>query len=106
VESSPASSKKDQKRLEAEQRQSRSRERKAQQQVVHRLEKEIQELEARQAEIVAELEKARDLRQARPRPGDQPGTGGRSAPPRRAESRVGTASHPPGGVPTTLPSLS
>ena len=48
---------KDQKRLEAEQRQARSRERKAQQQIVHRLEKEIQELEARQAEIVAELEK-------------------------------------------------
>ena len=48
---------KDQKRLEAEQRQARSRERKAQQQIVHRLEKEIQELEARQAELVAELEK-------------------------------------------------
>ena len=57
AESSPASSKKDQKRLEAEQRQSRSRERKAQQQVVHRLEKEIQGLEASQAELVAELEK-------------------------------------------------
>ena len=57
VESVPASSRKDQKRLEAEQRQARSRERKAQQQIVHRLEKEIQELEARQAEIVAELEK-------------------------------------------------
>ena len=52
-----ANSRKDQKRLEAEQRQARSRERKAQQQVVHRLEKEIQALEARQAEIVAELEK-------------------------------------------------
>ena len=48
---------KDQKRLDAEQRQARSRERKAQQQLVHQLEKEIQELEARQAEIVAELEK-------------------------------------------------
>jgi ATP-binding cassette subfamily F protein 3 len=58
VASVPANSKKDQKRLEAEQRQARSRERKAQQQVVHQLEKEIQELEARQAEIVAELEKA------------------------------------------------
>ena len=57
MESVPASSKKDQKRLEAEQRQARSRERKAQQQIVHRLEKEIQELEARQAEMVAELEK-------------------------------------------------
>lgn len=54
---SPALSRKDQKRLEAEQRQARSRERKAQQQRVHQLEKEIQELEARQTEIVAELEK-------------------------------------------------
>jgi ATP-binding cassette, subfamily F, member 3 len=51
-----AQSRKDQKRLEAEQRQARSRERKAQQQVVHKLEKEIQALEARQAEIVKELE--------------------------------------------------
>jgi ATP-binding cassette subfamily F protein 3 len=57
AENSPASSKKDQKRQEAEQRQSRSRERKAQQQVVHRLEKEIQQLEASHAELVAELEK-------------------------------------------------
>src|ERR1039458_4338439 len=38
LEPSPTSSKKDQKRLEAEQRQGRSRERKAQQQVVHQLE--------------------------------------------------------------------
>ena len=52
-----ADSRKDQKRQEAEHRQARSRERKAQQQIVHRLEKEIQELEARQAEIIAELEK-------------------------------------------------
>ena len=51
-------SRKDQKRLEAEQRQARSRGRKAQQQIVHRLEKEIQELEASQKEMVAELEKA------------------------------------------------
>jgi len=51
-----APTRKDQKRAEAEQRQARSRERKAQQQVVHQLEKEIQALEARQAEIVAELE--------------------------------------------------
>ena len=58
VESVPTNSKKDQKRLEAEQRQARSRGRKAQQQIVHRLEKEIQELEARQTEMVAELEKA------------------------------------------------
>ena len=56
VESGPATSRKDQKRLEAEQRQARSLERRAQQQVVHRLEKEIQALEARQAEIIVELE--------------------------------------------------
>jgi ATP-binding cassette subfamily F protein 3 len=57
VEGNIAQSRKEQKRLEAEERQARSRERKAQQQVVHTLEKEIQALEARQAEIVAELEK-------------------------------------------------
>jgi ATP-binding cassette, subfamily F, member 3 len=56
--SAPPSSRKDQKRLEAEQRQARSRERKAQQQCVHELEKEIQQLESRQTELVAELEKA------------------------------------------------
>ena len=49
---------KDQKRLEAEQRQSRSRERKVQQQIVHRLEKEIAELELRQTELTADLEKS------------------------------------------------
>jgi len=54
---SPAGSRKEQKRLEAEQRQARSRERKAQQQKVHQLEKEIQTLEARQTELTAELEK-------------------------------------------------
>jgi len=53
----PAGSRKEQKRLEAEQRQARSRERKAQQQLVHQLEKEIQTLEARQTELTAELEK-------------------------------------------------
>src|SRR5206468_6438141 len=50
-------SRKQQKRQEAERRQARSRERKAQQQVVHRLEKDIADLEARQAELTAELEK-------------------------------------------------
>jgi ATP-binding cassette subfamily F protein 3 len=54
----PTPSRKDQKRLEAEQRQSRSRERKARQRRVHDLEKEIQRLELRQTELVAELEKA------------------------------------------------
>jgi ATP-binding cassette subfamily F protein 3 len=54
---SPTGSRKDQKRLEAEQRQARSRERKTQQQLVHQLEKEIQTLEARQTELTAELEK-------------------------------------------------
>jgi ATP-binding cassette subfamily F protein 3 len=48
---------KEQKRLEAIQRQSRSGEKKAQQQIVHKLEKEIQELEAKQTELTAELEK-------------------------------------------------
>jgi ATP-binding cassette, subfamily F, member 3 len=47
---------KEQKRLEAIQRQSRSGEKKAQQQLVHKLEKEIQELEAKQVELTAELE--------------------------------------------------
>jgi ATP-binding cassette subfamily F protein 3 len=47
---------KEQKRLEALQRQSRSGEKKAQQQLVHKLEKEIQELEAKQVELTAELE--------------------------------------------------
>jgi ATP-binding cassette subfamily F protein 3 len=51
------SSRKEQKRIEAEQRQARSRERKAQQQFVYELEKEIQGLEARQTELIAELEK-------------------------------------------------
>ncbi len=53
---SPTISRKDQKRLEAQQRQSRSGEKKAQQQLVHKLEKEIQELEAKQVELTAELE--------------------------------------------------
>ena len=50
-------SRKEQKRLEAEERQARSRVRKEQQQRVHELEKQIQALESRQAEITAELEK-------------------------------------------------
>jgi len=48
---------KEQKRLEAEERQGRSRRRKAQQQIVHALEKEILLLETRQKEITAEMEK-------------------------------------------------
>jgi ATP-binding cassette subfamily F protein 3 len=51
------SSRRDQKRLEAEQRQSRSRERRAQQQIVDDLEKQIQQLEFRQKELIEELEK-------------------------------------------------
>ena len=58
VERVPTVSRKDQKRLEAQQRQASSHKRKAQQQIVHNLEKEIQTLEARQTEILAELEKA------------------------------------------------
>jgi ATP-binding cassette subfamily F protein 3 len=52
-----AADRKEQKRAEAELRQARSRERKAQQQKVHQIEKEIQQLEIRQGEIVVELEK-------------------------------------------------
>jgi ATP-binding cassette subfamily F protein 3 len=54
---SGALSRKGQKRLEAEERNARSRKRNAQQQIVYKLEKQIQELEARQAELTAELEK-------------------------------------------------
>ncbi|PYK98931.1 MAG: ABC transporter ATP-binding protein [Verrucomicrobia bacterium] len=55
--SRPSQGRKEQKRLEAGQRQARSRDRKAQQEIVRRLEHEIAELEARQAELTAELEK-------------------------------------------------
>ena len=48
---------KEQKRLEAEQRQARSGKRKGQQQLVYQLEKRIQELEQRQTELTADLEK-------------------------------------------------
>jgi ATP-binding cassette subfamily F protein 3 len=54
---SPALSRKDQKRLDAELRQARSQQRRTQQQVVEQLEQEIRQREARQAELVAELEK-------------------------------------------------
>jgi ATP-binding cassette subfamily F protein 3 len=47
---------KEQKRLEAEQRQARSNRRKGQQQIVDRLEKEIQQMEARLKDLTAELE--------------------------------------------------
>jgi ATP-binding cassette subfamily F protein 3 len=47
---------KEQKRVEAQQRQARSHERKGQQQKVHQLEKEIQTLETRRTELTAELE--------------------------------------------------
>lgn len=62
-ENKPSAKSKDQKRLEAEQRQSRSRERKEQQQFVHRLEKEISELEQKQKELTAELEKPETYQQ-------------------------------------------
>ncbi len=57
-------SKKEQKRFEAEQRQVRSREQKAARNLVHRLEKEIHELESRQAELTAELEKPETYEQS------------------------------------------
>jgi ATP-binding cassette subfamily F protein 3 len=53
----PSLERKEQKRLEAEERQARSRGRKAQQQIVHQLEKQIQELEERQRQLTSELEK-------------------------------------------------
>jgi len=52
----PTVSRKDQKRLEAEQRQARSRGRKAQQEIVTRLETEILQLETQLAGLTAELE--------------------------------------------------
>jgi ATP-binding cassette, subfamily F, member 3 len=48
--------KKEQRRLDAEARNARSRDRRAQKEIVNRLEKEIHELEARQVELTAELE--------------------------------------------------
>jgi ATP-binding cassette subfamily F protein 3 len=53
----PTIDRKEQKRLEAEARQARSSKLKGQRQIVHDLEKKIQTLEKRQAEITAELEK-------------------------------------------------
>ena len=55
--SAPKVDRKEQKRLEAEQRQARSKVRKEQQQAVHDLEKRFQKLEERQAQITLELEK-------------------------------------------------
>jgi ATP-binding cassette subfamily F protein 3 len=52
----PSVDRKEQKRIEAEQRQARSNRRKAQQQIVDRLEKEIQQVEARLKDLTAELE--------------------------------------------------
>ena len=52
----PFVDRKEQKRLEAEQRQARSNHRKGAQQLVHKLEKEIQQLEAQQITLTAELE--------------------------------------------------
>jgi len=57
VLSATGASRKDQKRLEAEQRQALSRQRKEHQRRVQELEKEIQGLELRQAELIAELER-------------------------------------------------
>ena len=55
--SAPKVDRKEQKRLEAEQRQARSKHKKEQQQAVHDLEKRIQKLEERQAQITLDLEK-------------------------------------------------
>lgn len=53
----------DQKRFEAEARQSRSRDRRAQQQIADKLEKDIARLEQRQKELTAELEKPETYQQ-------------------------------------------
>jgi ATP-binding cassette subfamily F protein 3 len=53
----PAVDRKEQKRLEAEQRQAKSNRLKGQRDIVHQLEKKIHELERRQKELTAELEK-------------------------------------------------
>ena len=63
AESPQRDTRKDQKRQEAEQRQARYKVRKTQQELVGRLEGEIQELEARQRELVAELEMAETYEQ-------------------------------------------
>ena len=55
---------KEQKRREAEERQVRSRERKRQQQIVRTLETEIQALEQRQTELIAEMEKPETYQQS------------------------------------------
>ena len=55
--STSALSRKDQKRLEAEQRQALSRARKEHHQIVTELEKQIQELETHQAQLIVELER-------------------------------------------------
>jgi ATP-binding cassette, subfamily F, member 3 len=57
VVDSPRTKARDQKRLEAEARQARSRERRTQEQAVAHLEKEIARLEQSQKELAAELEK-------------------------------------------------
>ena len=57
AEARPTLDRKEQKRLEAEQRQARSARRKGQQQLVHKLEKEVADLEKRQTELTADLEK-------------------------------------------------
>ncbi len=53
----PAVDRKEQKRLEATHRQARSNERKTQQQLVHKLEKQISALETQQADLTVEMEK-------------------------------------------------
>jgi ATP-binding cassette subfamily F protein 3 len=64
VDSSDANQRRTQKRLAAEQRQARARERREQKQLVHRLEQEIADLETRQAELTAELEKPETYEQS------------------------------------------
>jgi len=56
-EDKPSFKSREQKRLEAEERQARSRERKAQNEIVQKLEKEILKLETRQKELTTEMER-------------------------------------------------
>ena len=63
VAAPPGATRKDQKRIEAELRQGRSRERKRRQDAVQKIESEIQKLEAQQAELITELEKAETYEQ-------------------------------------------
>ena len=85
----PAVNRKKQKRLEAQQRQARSNAKKEQQQAVHQLEKKIQDLEKRQAEITAELGKTGNLPSGRQGDGLEPGIPPKRRPDRGVDPEMG-----------------